>query len=390
MISDDRTTCGTEVGSVCKLNCLRNYRLAGDAERVCLESGEWSGKQGTCIDPSVRCLPPLIAPKNGFIDGDCVNWGGFTCTFACDDGYEISGSVRVTCDKISRRWSSATPTCVRETNTCPALDAPENGVIGGDCDGISSVTGARCRFACNPGYELEGTRSLVCQANGLWNGYVPVCVAHVVTCRPLRAPSNGYTTGVCGNSPPQNSRCTFHCNSGYELEGSQVLICSSEGRWNAAAPKCVRKVTSCRELKRPENGNFRCPQGTNIGAQCTFSCRSGFELEGRKVLICQTNGSWNGEEPVCQASPTCSALDRPQFGRHNGSCGEGVAVGAVCTFFCNSGYHLDGSQRLVCQPDGKWDNESPACVRDPAKCPTLLAPVNGTIKGTCSTSSAPA
>ena len=61
----------------------------------------------------VTC-PPLTTPDNGDIDcsvgGDGEANPGDTCTFTCDDGYELGGSTSRTCGDDGS-WSGNDTTC---------------------------------------------------------------------------------------------------------------------------------------------------------------------------------------------------------------------------------------------------------------------------------------
>ena len=43
--------------------------------------------------------------------------------------------------------------------------------------------------------------------------------------------------------------------------------------------------------------------------------------------------------------------------------GEVLSLGDSCTFTCDSGYELMGSDTVTCQSDGSWDVSSPTCNR---------------------------
>ena len=65
--------------------------------------------------------------------------------------------------------------------SCPPLDGPDNGVI--DCTGI--VYGDTCSFTCDDGYELTGSDTRTCQSDGNWNGSEAECeqgILIVVSC----------------------------------------------------------------------------------------------------------------------------------------------------------------------------------------------------------------
>ena len=128
-----------------------------------------------------------------------------------------------------------------------------------------------CRFACNPGYSLVGSPTVVCQRNGQWSAR-PVCVSYTATttCTPLTTtstttqqpvqayspgleePTNGVMVGSCGVSPPA-SVCKFSCNTGYQLTGNPVRQCQSSGQWTNSDVQCTARV-KCPSLTAPTNG----------------------------------------------------------------------------------------------------------------------------------------
>ena len=59
---------------------------------------------------------------------------------------------------------------------CPLLTTPNNGMI--DCslgdDGVPFYEDT-CSFTCNTGYELIGSDTRTCQSNGNWSGSVDIC-----------------------------------------------------------------------------------------------------------------------------------------------------------------------------------------------------------------------
>lgn len=63
--------------------------------------------------------------------------------------------------------------------TCPKLDAPLNGRKLGK----SHSVGHEVHFLCDPGYEIVGSESRVCQESLAWTGQQPTCQGlHRVLC----------------------------------------------------------------------------------------------------------------------------------------------------------------------------------------------------------------
>ena len=54
----------------------------------------------------------------------------------------------------------------------------------------------------------------------------------------------------------------------------------------------------------PDNGMITCSLGDNgvpsYEDTCSFTCNTGYELTGSDNRTCQSNGSWNGSDDVCR------------------------------------------------------------------------------------------
>ena len=60
---------------------------------------------------------------------------------------------------------------------CDNLSAPTNGEIISCSSGRVGVgyEGDTCSFTCNTGYELTGSDTRTCQSNGSWSGTISTC-----------------------------------------------------------------------------------------------------------------------------------------------------------------------------------------------------------------------
>lgn len=62
------------------------------------------------------------------------------------------------------------------------------------------------------------------------------------------------------------------------------------------------EVITCPKLKAPENGYFvKHPSacGHVLNAACGARCKSGYQLTGSSIHLCQENGTWSGNETNC-------------------------------------------------------------------------------------------
>ena len=61
--------------------------------------------------------------------------------------------------------------------SCPSLMDPSNGVINcslGD-DGVHNSYEDTCSYTCNTGYKLTGSDTRTCQSNRTWSGTYAMC-----------------------------------------------------------------------------------------------------------------------------------------------------------------------------------------------------------------------
>ena len=62
----------------------------------------------------------------------------------------------------------------------------------------------------------------------------------IVSCPPLTDPRNGMINCSLGDDevPSYEDTCSFTCNTGYELTGSDTRTCQSDGRWSGNDAMC--------------------------------------------------------------------------------------------------------------------------------------------------------
>ena len=62
----------------------------------------------------------------------------------------------------------------------------------------------------------------------------------LVKCSSLTDPNNGTINCLLGDDriPAYEDTCSFTCNTGYELTGSDTRTCQSDGRWSGSNDVC--------------------------------------------------------------------------------------------------------------------------------------------------------
>ena len=158
--------------------------------------------------------------------------------------------------------------------------APTNGNFQCPNGTATSLIGESCTFSCNVGYELQGSNNGTCLANQSWSGGDPICV---LICP---SPLNGQVICNRGNN------CTFSCDPGYMLEGSDSGICENTENWSEGLPSCV-PLNCTRNPDILGNGviyiqSLSCRRQYQL--QCTVSCDEGFTGDDVMYLCNVTSG----------------------------------------------------------------------------------------------------
>ena len=60
-------------------------------------------------------------------------------------------------------------------------------------------------------------------------------------------------------------------------------------------------MVDCGNLVGPDNGNVMIGM-TTLGSEVTYNCDPSFSLRGDESRTCQPDGSWSGEDPVCEGN----------------------------------------------------------------------------------------
>ncbi len=68
----------------------------------------------------------------------------------------------------------------------------------------------------------------------------------------------------------------------------------------------------CEALPGIANGQVEL-SGTFVSATATYTCDSGYILEGGSRRRCQNNGKWTGTEPSCRSKPLWCCICNQTF-----------------------------------------------------------------------------
>ena len=97
----------------------------------------------------------------------------------------------------------------------------------------------------------------------------------------------------------------------------------------------------------PSNGLLQCPNEATIGVfedNCTFSCNGGYELQGSNSGTCLADQSWSGGDPICVVL-NCSTSLPLNNSQLQLPCD--TQYQSTCTIVCVDGYTGGGSYTCV-------------------------------------------
>uniref|UniRef100_UPI00398EE43F sushi, von Willebrand factor type A, EGF and pentraxin domain-containing protein 1 n=1 Tax=Pristiophorus japonicus TaxID=55135 RepID=UPI00398EE43F len=309
-------------GSAVSYLCNNGYYLLGDYKLFCADDGNWAGVVPVCLDLDECALGSDCDKKS-----ECINTvGSYTCT--CRPPY--TGDGRNCTDPIS----------------CNDPGRPAHGLARGNVHFV----GGQVTFACEDGYQLNGTESVTCLEDGRWSDPVPHCQAR--SCEALGVPENGTTEG---NNFTYGMKVVYSCKKGYVLSGAAEISCLANGSWSHETPTC--EPLMCPTPQNTDSGRYDL-NGMTYRSTVLYTCNSGYQLRGLSTLTCNSTGQWNGTVPVCEII-SCGpppALPNADIIGNNFTFGSSIFYG------CKEGYALIGSESKECLPSGEWSRSAPQCV----------------------------
>ncbi|XP_021351273.1 sushi, von Willebrand factor type A, EGF and pentraxin domain-containing protein 1-like [Mizuhopecten yessoensis] len=344
--------------SIVTYQCNGGFELQGNAQRSCLQNGSWSEGIPTC-SPASCGTPDSI--ENGRFVGNEFTYGS-TVRYSCNDGFLMSGVEERACGQDGH-WTSQIPSCRRRECAKPPF------ISNGFFTNSAYYFGDEVIYDCNEGYNIQGNTTLACQADGSWTPSPPTCSP--VECPALRNIRNGLVT-MLGRT--FTSKVEYSCDPGYDLEGESIRICQPEGYWSGKSPSC--QPGSCATPLPIPNGNVDFKE-LKLGSVSTYECDTGYVLEGNDVRRCMTTLSWFDTDPVCNPV-RCS--DPPTI-ENGGRSTNGLSFQSVASYFCETGYVIQGSTTLTCSASREWTGLVPSCSVVRCESPSTVTS-NGRMHGT--------
>lgn len=233
------------VGTVLHYGCDPGYLPAGPTSLTCTKLGDWSSEPPRCIRSDV-CQPPY-QPKNGSYTchpSPCKRFShGTVIQYFCDDGYILKGEYKfITCQY--GKWDTVMPVSCLIEQGCRRPSMVQHGSANlTDTSRSFFPVGTVLQYTCNPGYLLDGPRTVTCTTLGHWSSESPRCIHSDVCQRPYQPENGGFT---CHPFPCQRlshgTVIEYFCNEGYILKGDYKYLTCQYGEWDSQIKlSCIMK-----------------------------------------------------------------------------------------------------------------------------------------------------
>ncbi|XP_026007986.1 sushi domain-containing protein 6-like isoform X3 [Astatotilapia calliptera] len=231
-------------GTVIEFFCNEGFMLSGDYNYLTCQDGEWDGPMEiSCV--SQGCIRPSMV-QHGSANLTDSNRSlfpvGTVLHYGCDPGYLPAGPTSLTCTKLGD-WSSEPPRCIR-SDGCRRPSMVQHGSANlTDTSRSFFPVGTALQYTCNPGYLLDGPRTVTCTTLGHWSSESPRCIHSDVCQRPYQPENGGFT---CHPFPCQRlshgTVIEYFCNEGYILKGDYKYLTCQYGEWDSQMKlSCIMK-----------------------------------------------------------------------------------------------------------------------------------------------------
>ncbi|XP_051542291.1 seizure protein 6-like isoform X2 [Myxocyprinus asiaticus] len=385
-----------------------------------------SDETGTCTGAAIRyeafsqgsCYEPFVKYGN-FSTSDPAFGVGSVVEFSCELGYTLEqGAVILQCiNPENPQWNETEPAC---RAVCSGEITDSAGVVlspnwpeaydkGQDCIWGLHVEEDK-RFMLDVHVLHLGKNDLLTfydgddlTANilGQYSGFLPrfrlyTSTADVTIQFQSDPASNvyGYNNGFVVHffEVPRNDTCaelpeipngwkstshpdlthgtvvTYQCYPGFQLHGSEILMCQWDLTWSGDVPIC-EKIMSCEDPGLVENSRRRVTGSLYaVGSSVEYICNKGYSLSGPGVLTCYSRDTadpkWSERLPKCvpERYEPCSNPGAPSTAIQSSEKAF-FQAGETLSFTCRSGYELQGEATIHCLPGhpSQWSGVPPMC-----------------------------
>ncbi|XP_037335629.2 membrane cofactor protein-like isoform X3 [Pungitius pungitius] len=340
-------------GTKVSFECNVGYQSAGGSSSITCTNGIWSPVKLKCEKKS--CGNAGEVP-NGDIDYHGISFGD-KLVVTCNPGYHIVGKGEIYCG--DKGWLGRLPTC--EAVACSTPESLTNGRFSPVKE--SYIFPEVVQYECQKDFTMSGSRLSSCSADGTFKPAPPTCI--MVKCEEFNLP-NSEVLG--GSRPPYKHQSTviLGCHFGYNLEGNPTQTCELNSQWAPGLPTCKPVQCDDPDIKHATMEGGSMPPYT-FKSTVTFSCTSGYNMKGVGTQTCGPNGQWTPGLPTCEPVQCDDPIIK--HATMEGGSMPPYTFKSTVTFSCTSGYNMNGVGTQTCGPNGQWTPGLPTCELMPTTKP---------------------
>ncbi|EGW02022.1 Sushi, von Willebrand factor type A, EGF and pentraxin domain-containing protein 1 [Cricetulus griseus] len=322
-------------------SCRPGYIMQGSSNLICTEKGTWSQPYPAC-EPLSCGPPPPVA--NAVATGEAYTYES-KVKLRCLEGYVIDTDTDTFTCQQDGHWFPERISC--SPRKCPVPSNTTRMRVHGDDFRVNK----QVSVSCAEGFTYEGVDSSTCQPDGTWEPPFSDESCIPVFCGHPESPEHGF---VVGSTYSFGSTIVYQCDAGYELEGNRERVCQENGQWSGQVATCTANPCPV-PFVIPENALLS-EREFYVDQNVSIKCRQGFLLKGDGIITCNPDETWTQTNAKCEkisCGPPTHVENAIVRGVH-------YQYGDMITYSCYSGYMLEGSLRSVCLENGTWTS-SPIC-----------------------------
>ncbi|CAH1776940.1 unnamed protein product [Owenia fusiformis] len=218
--------------------------------------------------------------------------------------------------------------------------------------------GTIIEYECDTGYETNSS-VIICQKNGTWSE--ANCTNVSCDMAPQELQGGTLEEKCIGTNGYYKDNCTYSCNIGYTMNGSNVIQCMEDRNWTAI-PECI--IKDCGEPGSVEKGTLRY-NSTVFNSTATVNCDIGHELSSESnmdgIIRCNASGLWDGY-PIGCSIKDCG---KPESAQNGDFSYNSTVFNSTATVDCDIGHELSSESNMDgiirCNESGLWDGYPIGC-----------------------------
>ncbi|KTG40522.1 hypothetical protein cypCar_00002802 [Cyprinus carpio] len=303
-----------------------------------------------------HCYEPFVKYGN-FTTTDSTYTVGTVVEFTCDPGYTLEqGSVIIECmDPSNPQWNETEPAC---RAVCSGEITDSAGVVLSPNWPEAYDKGQDCIW----GIHVEEDKRIMLDIQVLHmekNDLLTFYDGDDLTAKIL---------GQYSGSRPRFKLYTSMADVTIQFQSDPATNIYGYNNGFVVHFFEVPRNDTCPELPEISNG-WKTTSHPDLvhGTVVTYQCYPGFEVVGTEMLMCQWDLTWSGDLPRCERVLSCPDPGTVEHSRRVMS-GPRLIVGSTVQYICNKGYSLSGNSLLSCyhrdSTGPKWSEKLPKCIPD--------------------------